>query len=162
MRRRTTSLVLPFILLLGMGVAGADTVPERRVQDPARFEPPTVMELLEVPIPGPTTFPEEAAEEEDVEPADEDGEPNENASHGKLVSEAAQDDSFQGCEKGRHVSEIASSKSQGRGKGRDERPPCPAGGDEEGEGRGGPPPWAGGPPPWAGGPPPGAGPPGGP
>lgn len=91
-RKRTALLGLAATLILGMGVATAVTLPDQ-ASDRAK----DVVGAL--PIPGPTGS---------VPPTDPAGEAND---HGEAVSEVAQDDYFEGCEKGMAVSEVASSKA---------------------------------------------------
>jgi hypothetical protein len=91
-RKRTVLLSLAAVLILGMGVATAVTLPDQ-ASDRAK----DVVGAL--PIPGPTGS---------VPPTDPAGEAND---HGEAVSDVAQDDSVEGCEKGMAVSEVASSKA---------------------------------------------------
>jgi hypothetical protein len=91
-RKRAALLGLAATLILGMGVATAVTLPDQ-ASDRAK-------EIVgALPIPGPTGS---------VPPTDPAGEAND---HGEAVSGVAQDDSFEGCEKGMAVSEVASSKA---------------------------------------------------
>jgi hypothetical protein len=89
-RRRAALLGLAATLALGMGIAGAVTLPDQasdRAQDV----------LGSLPIPGPTGS---------VPPTDPPGDAND---RGEAVSEVAQDDSLERCEKGMAVAEVASS-----------------------------------------------------
>ena len=92
-RKRLASLALAAALILGAGIAGALTLPDRA--------------------------PEVAKDRVfDVEPngpkpgkVDEGSSSDDASSHGKVVSTIARDDSTRGCEHGRAVSEAASAKS---------------------------------------------------
>jgi hypothetical protein len=112
-RRRLASMPLAAALVLGTGLAwGAGTLPE-----PASDRAEEAVA---------------AAQERGDAGSEPDGaEGFEGAAHGEEVSAVAKDDSLQGCEKGRAVSEVASSKGNVQGPGHD---PCAKG--QEGKARG--------------------------
>jgi hypothetical protein len=117
LRRRVAGLAVAAAVAIG-GVAAAVTLPDR-TDEPERRGGQTERDRRNA---GPT--------EDRTDPT-----------HGNEVSDTAHDDSLSGCEKGQAVSDVASSKSKGRG----EQPqdPCVKG-DEgsnaggQGEGRGKP------------------------
>jgi hypothetical protein len=103
-RNRMTLLGVAATLALGMGVAAAVTLPEQ-----ASDRAEEVVGSLPHPQPTGTGPPS--------------GIPPEDANdHGEAVSETAQDDSLEGCEKGRAVSGVASSKAADH---RQDDPPTP-------------------------------------
>ena len=103
-RKRMTLLGVAATLALGMGVAAAVTLPEQ-----ASDRAEEVVGSLPHPQPTGTGPPS--------------GIPPEDANdHGEAVSETAQDDSLEGCEKGMAVSGVASSKAADH---RQDDPPTP-------------------------------------
>lgn len=109
-RRRLASMPLAAALVLGAGLAwGAGALPE----------------------PASDRAEEAVAVAQDAISETDGTEVSEGTTHGQEVSAVARDDSLQGCEKGRAVSEVASSKGNKQGPGHD---PCVKG--DEGEARG--------------------------
>jgi hypothetical protein len=113
-RKRVAALGLAATLVLGAGIAAALTLPDQAA-DQAKEN----IAGLEVPKGGPGNLGENG------------GIQSEHASeHGKAVSDLAHDESLEGCEKGREVSELASSKADNRkneSNGKDD--PCTANAD---------------------------------
>ncbi len=113
-RRRLASMPLAAVLVLGAGLAwGAVTHPHQ------------ASDVAEEAVAAAQERANGGAETEDAETEDEG---TEGATHGQEVSEVAQDDSLQGCEKGMAVSDVASSKGNKQGPKQD---PCSKG-DENG------------------------------
>jgi hypothetical protein len=106
-RKRFASLGLAAALVLGAGLAGAITLPEQ-ASEVAKQR----IEELQPPV-GPGEGGQDDVTTQDA------------SDHGKAVSALAQDDSLEGCEKGRAVSDLASSKADDNRKNEGDRPgPC--------------------------------------
>jgi len=93
-RKRFASLGLAAALVLGAGLAGAITLPEQASEVAEQR-----IEELQPPV-GPGEGGQDDVTTQDA------------SDHGKAVSAAAHGDSLQGCEKGKAVSVIASSKAE--------------------------------------------------
>jgi hypothetical protein len=118
-RRGLRGAALAAALVVGAGVAGAVTLPDRA---PDRADQAVTAEQGRA-----------EGGVETVEPA---GEPAPQSAHGQEVADVAHDDSLQGCEKGQAVSDVASSNADGhRGDDPAKADPCARG--QSGSGGGG-------------------------
>lgn len=104
-RKRFATLGLAASLMLGAGIAAAltlpDTAAERAKENTADVEAPQ----------GPGNQGDDANTQSEIA-----------SEHGKAVSEAAKDDSTEGCEHGRAVSDLASSKADDNRKNHGDKP----------------------------------------
>jgi hypothetical protein len=106
-KKRFASLGLAAALVLGAGLAGAITLPEQASEVAEQR-----IEELQPPV-GPGEGGQDDVTTQDA------------SDHGKAVSALAHDDSPEGCEKGRAVSDLASSKADDNRKNEGDRPgPC--------------------------------------
>jgi hypothetical protein len=119
-RRQLASLGLAAALMLGAGIAGALTLPETASEHLKQK-----LEDLQPPKPDTATG---------VPSVTNSAQPEAPNGHGKTVSDVAHDDATKGCEHGRAVSDLASSKADGHRQNQGENPDsC---GPNEGQGGG--------------------------
>jgi hypothetical protein len=122
-RRSLRGVALAAALVVGAGVAGAVTLPDRGSDRAGQA------------VPAPHGRAE--GEGQSVEPVEPTGDPAEQSGHGREVADVAHDDSLRGCEKGRAVSDVASSNAEEHGPKQD---PCTkgeeVGGGQEGSAKG--------------------------